>query len=547
MRTAAGAAAALISLILSAAALAGCFGGGDGGGDGGPDPATLAPASSPVYVEAAVRPEGTVRSEAEAALGKILDGEDPGTRIGQELDRALREEGTGITYSRDIAPWLGERAGFFLPEVGSDGVLAIATTNPTRALASADRAAKRQDQSQKRRSYKGESFKVDSSFDAHGLIGDFLVVGSARDFRAAVDASQGQSLADDKAFTSAVADTRDTAVASAYVSPDRLLDAAAKDDPESASELEAAQSVLGAAARQPAVATLTPAEDRLTVELSTGAPAGASEPKQSQALLDLPSDAWAGLSLSGVAETVKRSLDSSGETSGSDELRQTFESATELDLEEDVLSWLGDAAAFAQGTSAEDFGAAAVILSNDAVLSQRALAKLTDLAVKGLIPGATRLNEQQPGTTTVPPATGGTTVPETTVPGTTGPVTPAGLGEEGFTVTPTGLLQPLEVVSRDDRIAVSYGAATEVALEPPDKTTLGDTAQFKRATKALGSGYVISGFAAVPPIVTLLQSVAGDEAALARARPFLQGLDFLVLGSARRGDREVRKLVIGLR
>jgi len=537
-----------VPIALGAFTVAGC-GGGDGGADGGPDPASLAPASSPLYIEAAVQPEGSVRSGTLGVLGQMLDDKNPGAALRREVDRSLREAGAGIKFRQDIQPWLGSRAGMFLTGLGGDSAIAIATDDPDQALAAANRAAKRMDPRQQRRSYKGVQFSVDSDFDAHGMIGDFLVLGNARGFRAAVDASKGESLADDMTFQDTLAMSRDTALAGMYLRLRRLLRGAEGDDEGAALRARVLGAALGATARQPIVATVTPTEDSVTLDVISASPPGAGPPMPSEALLNLPSDAWAGLGLTNLADTLGdavRAVESSGEEgTGAEEIRAALDAATGLDLDEDILAWPQDMGLFAHGTSIEEFGVALLIFSSDAVASQRAIAKLAQQAREGTLAGADELDTDQPDTTPAP------TAPVPVPPGTdapTGPIETAPIGGEGFTLTFTSLPEPIEIQASDDRVVIGYGTATDRALEPPAEQTLGDTALFKRAASALGEGYAINGVLSFPPALTFLAGTGlADDPRFNRARPFLAGLSFLALGSSRTGQRSTLRAVVGLK
>ena len=103
------------SLVLAVLALAGC-GGGGAGGEG--DPASAVPPDALVYTEVVVRPEGSLRDDARDAAGKVLRTDDPDGEIRRLVDQAF--EGEDFDYDRDVAPWLGERAGFWLQNADGD-------------------------------------------------------------------------------------------------------------------------------------------------------------------------------------------------------------------------------------------------------------------------------------------------------------------------------------------------------------------------------------------------------------------------------------------
>ena len=72
---------------------------------------SLVPASAPIYAEAAVQPTGERREDALAAAGKLLRTGDPAGKLRQLIDDGLAENGGGLTWEKDFAPWLGEDAG----------------------------------------------------------------------------------------------------------------------------------------------------------------------------------------------------------------------------------------------------------------------------------------------------------------------------------------------------------------------------------------------------------------------------------------------------
>ena len=95
--------------VLAAAALAipiaGC-GSSDSSSSGNTDPAKAIPASAPFYLEATVRPTGQQRTDLEAALRKILRTDDPGAKITELIDKEASKDGgeaTTRTSSRGSA------------------------------------------------------------------------------------------------------------------------------------------------------------------------------------------------------------------------------------------------------------------------------------------------------------------------------------------------------------------------------------------------------------------------------------------------------------
>src|SRR5271166_4180387 len=96
-------------LVLATVALAGC--GSSSSPGSSTDPADVIPASAPLYAGAVVRPDGTLKTDATAAASTLTHQPDSYARLAS----VLQVPGSPpLTYSHDIAPWLGPNAGIFL-------------------------------------------------------------------------------------------------------------------------------------------------------------------------------------------------------------------------------------------------------------------------------------------------------------------------------------------------------------------------------------------------------------------------------------------------
>ncbi len=129
---------------------------GCGGDEEEPEttPASVVPASSLVYADVSLRPEGEERTAVEAPLAALLGSEDPGGLIVEELDRDGRRGRSEIAYEADVEPWLGEHGAIFftslLPtetaveesfaEKGVEGAFVVESTDPDAAQAFVDKA-----------------------------------------------------------------------------------------------------------------------------------------------------------------------------------------------------------------------------------------------------------------------------------------------------------------------------------------------------------------------------------------------------------------------
>ncbi len=111
-------AAAPILLALTAAvlALAGCGSSSSPGSSA--NPASVVPASAPLYLGAVVRPSGSLKAGATSAATTLTHQPDSFAR----LAAVLQAPGSPpLTYSHDLAPWLGTNAGIFLTSLSTSG------------------------------------------------------------------------------------------------------------------------------------------------------------------------------------------------------------------------------------------------------------------------------------------------------------------------------------------------------------------------------------------------------------------------------------------
>jgi hypothetical protein len=106
--------APLLALAAAVLALAGC--GSSSSPGSSVDPASVVPASAPLYLGAIVQPGGSLKSSATAAATTLTHQPDPYTRLAS----VLQAPGTPtLTYSHDLEPWLGTNAGLFLTSLST--------------------------------------------------------------------------------------------------------------------------------------------------------------------------------------------------------------------------------------------------------------------------------------------------------------------------------------------------------------------------------------------------------------------------------------------
>src|SRR5690349_14368240 len=87
----------LALVVLGALVAAGC---GGGGSSGGTDPATVAPANTPMYIDFTIRPEGETKANIEGLAQKLAGVDDLGGLIVSKLEESATEEGEEIDFEK---------------------------------------------------------------------------------------------------------------------------------------------------------------------------------------------------------------------------------------------------------------------------------------------------------------------------------------------------------------------------------------------------------------------------------------------------------------
>jgi uncharacterized protein DUF3352 len=503
----------LISLLLPVVAvLAGCGGDGSPSAPAGPDPATLAPADAPLFAEGVVRPEGDQQEALDSALSKLLATDDPGAFVVEQLDKVLPRSDAGLTYEDDIEPWLGEQAGIFFETFtgDADGAAVVATTDPQASDQAIEKAAAADEESERRRSYEGVDYLLDRGGTAAGVVGDFLVAGTENAFRDAVDASNGRSLAGSGDFKAQLDQAPDDRVGFVYADPRAILDALQKSGQVSSAQVESAGPGLEALLSQPVTASVTATSDQLALQASA-ATGAAPAPQESPLLRDFPQDAWLAFAVTDAGQTW-RLLDRirAGPESGFPPLG----GGRGFDLATQVARWAGDIGGFVGGTSLFGLSGALVLETSDEQASVKTLDQLQ------------RALGNDPAVS-VEPLTGA--------------------GEHGFSLTPTGVPISFQVVQRGGRVVAGLADSVSDVFSP--SSTLGDSDAFKSAADALGGDFAPVTFVDFVPLFQLVDSLpqAQSDPDYRSAKPYLDHLDYLVLGGRSDQDRAEVRMVLGLR
>lgn len=507
---------ALAAALVAAAGLAAGCGSSSSGGDA--DPAAAIPASAPLYAEALLRPDGTLGANVGAVARKILGTDDPAGKIAELFDRAARKD--GITFRKDVEPWLGKRAGAAVTSFGgtgkADGVLVLASTDDDLAR----KAIESSPQAGGKRSYRGVDYRLDAAdATAAAVTGGRVLIGSERGVHAAIDAIKGDSLAGSPKLKHARETVPGDQLGFLYLDVRSLVRAAAADAGLSSGPAAALLGTASGSLPETIVAKLGAQPDAITVDAAAIGLQSSAQPGAGGAgmVAKLPRSSWLALGVGDLGKTLDETLtqvSSSGLGGlGVEALLRQFRRQSGLDLRRDLLAWMGDAGIFVAGTATSAVGFGLVVDSKDPAATRRAVDKLSGLA--GAATGA-RVGDLQA----------------------------AGV-DAGFTVRTSGGPE-IFVAAAGDRFIVAAGRpAFDQALAPSEP--LGTAPAFTGAAAKLGGGYLPAFFLDMPQVTRLIGDAAGSNASFERAKPYLDAFGGVVAGARRDGDVSRTRIVATVR
>ncbi|MCW3031639.1 MAG: hypothetical protein JWM66_1772 [Solirubrobacterales bacterium] len=562
---------ALLASVLAAGSLAatGC---GSGASGTSIDPARVVPASAPLYAGAVVRPTGSLQSSARAAAQALTHQPDPYLR----LLSALQTPGSGaIDFGKDVAPWLGPRAGVFLTATGSseqraverlvtllehgilgsaggefpfasgsvEGAIVLDTRDAPKARSFLQKLAKRA--GAHATSYRGVSYQATAGGIAFAIVARLAVIGTDTGVHAVIDTNAGgPALASAPSYAKLLGAAPAGALAHVYANAGAFGGSGGAQRSLSGLSLLAGSGYLNA--------SLVPASRSITVDADAiaaqpGASTGglfSSGTKAATALGELPGESWLALGLADVGHTLGAdvaaieglaSLGGGGLTgSGSEATGSGFsvkgllagilaplralggENAT---TRRDFASWMGSAGLFTSGTGLLELRGGAVIDSNDPARSRAAVGELGAILRRG-----------------------GASVQPTKIAGT----------ETAVAVRVSGLPAVLDVAagtgaSGRAKFVIGLGEqSVQTALKP--SSTISSSAPYGTATATLGRGYQPDAIVDFPTLLGLFEGVGlSEDPSIAPLVPYLRSLTTLSAGSASLGSGiERQRLVLGL-
>lgn len=500
--------------VTAAFAIAGC-GGSDSSSE--TDPAAVAPAGSPVFVEATLRPKGTLKSNVDTLSSEIAGIAEPEQRILSELESSLSESDANVSYVDDIKPWLGEKGAVFFTHYDGDdftGVgFVVQSTNASAATALIDKLAKSSDSPVADSSYEGVDYKVQSSDDsALGLVGDFLVFGEdEQTFKDAVEASQGESLADDEAYSNTISAQPSGSLVDIYVNIGSLIEQAGT--PTTDQALQVLQAIGLDPTDSTALASMVPGSNQIEIDFSTDLGGGSAPAGDASDLLGtFPNAATAAFATPEAGALLQQVIDGIDESGlppqvPPNQLKSTLATAG-IDLDKLVGS-IGDAGLFVEGISVNTIDTALVLTTNDPAAAKEAVANIGRLVRQSGAPGVTAVSDIGSGFSISSPE----------------------MGEN-----------KVSVVTKGDRIVIAYGTSAILQGLAADGNLSRDRV-FEAAVASLGDT-PISGFfngRRLPETVHRLVS----DAQFQEVASYLRKVQFIALGHDAEDGLSTTKLIVG--
>jgi Protein of unknown function (DUF3352) len=492
--------------------VAGCGGGDSGGSD---ELASLVPPNVPAYVEMVARPHGEQRDAIESIASRVGGIDDPGSALVQQLDAQLAESGT--TYEDDIEPWLGEREALFFQSFNGDSVpfaAILETTDPGAAQDFLEKlTASVPDGYLKRPTYNGVQYlevRGEGASVGMGVVNDFLVVGPLDAFKAAVDASNGSSLAESGDFEDGVSAVSSDNIGLGYVDSSQAIQAAtATMNPLEAQALKPLLATLGSG---PVAFSVSATSDEASVDVSLPT-TSAQELTGGDLVGKAPADAWFALGAEGLGQALDSALDSAPVIPGIGSVEDQIKQETGVDPR-DVVTWMQDGYAFVSGTSEKTIAIGGVARSSD---QQASSAAITLLEARFRADVDAKVG---------PPPQG---------------------AEKGFSASAPESPQGIQVGQFGDHVVGALGPGQPAANALHPKTTLADDPSFQAGERALGSDFSPLAFMSLGPFFLVAEKggQANDPDYLA-AKPYLQKLDYLILGTSD-GDRTTARFVVGVK
>jgi hypothetical protein len=482
---------------------------GGGGASGDADPATVVPADATLYAEVVVRPEGSLRDDALDAAGKVLLTDDPEDEIRKFADLLLQGD---LDYEQDVQPWLGERAAVWLPRTVEDddpGVVLLTATDADEARDSVEAALLRNGDATER-SHRGHEYLVDGRGLAAGVVEGFVALGREANYKRVVDAAEGDSLAEADRYADAVETLEDERLAHFWLDTAALFEQGLAADPELRARADQLSALLPFDDLPPVAGSFTADGERLGLEARARTGFGSLLGAGGTPLLrELPGDSWLALGSADVGESLRETVDGLAGAFGSIAVRRELQRQTGLDLDRDLLDWIGDAGFFVRGTTASTLDGGLVIQPTDEDRAADAFGRIV-----GAIQVAAKVRAR--------------------------PLAVTG-ADQAFEIVAPGAAFPVVLARGSGLVAITAGRpAAEAALGSDDR--LGDSDLYSEAEDVVGMEP-----SALLSMEHVIEIAARDpDPEFEGSRPYLEAFTVIALGVTADGDEGVARLAAGL-
>jgi hypothetical protein len=501
----------------------------------GADPASAVPASALAYIQADVRPGGSLAQSIDAASKRLLGISDPGSKLVAMIDKSMA---SGSSYETDVSPWLGQQAAVAVlagtTRAKAEFAVVLDQTDTAKARAATKNSVlfgSRSGPSDTlaHASYRGVSYTEDLTAPIDvGVVGDYVVLASdAAAFDAIVDTYRGAaSLAASSGFKQAVSAELAGADGVAYVPLFRLLDAlipAAGTQSSTAAQIlqelrtRFANAILSGSAR------FDSSGAAIDLAVSGAGSSGSSSSGEANPIGTLPGGSWLAVGLTNVGPSLGKlftelgQLGSSGSSGSFTSSLREIQQVTGVNIEGDLQS-ITTAGLFAKGSNFGTLEAALVLSLKDPSRAPMIVSQLDRLAA--LISTSDHAFS-------------------------VGPLSQTNI-QSGFTIQVPNVPFTFDVAAGGGRVVVALGT-TSLNDALASSGRLSATSGYSTATADLGSGIQPDAIIDLPAIVALLKNLgAASGATASKALPYLERLGTVALGSGTAGgERHVRIVVSG--
>lgn len=488
---------------------------------GNPTAADLVPPDALGYVDVSLDPSLS-QKRAIASLAERLP-KDAQEKITEALPKGLNSlfEEIDLDYEQDVKPWLGDELAGFVHRADPDplGAALLQTTDPEAALAAATKAVEKDVGPLADATHREVSYSVAKDV-AVGVVGEYLVVGDAKSFKAVIDAWHDGGLSGSEDYSTLVGSLEPDRVVTYWANTPAILDQMEKSEALSAEERQQL-SFPGLGQFQTALAgSVFATSESVVFEQVSNKPDGAGEdiaytPSDAGQLGTAPASAWFGAVIPGVGDAARKALDTFEKE---EPVREPFREAVGLELD-DVLAWMGDGTLFVGGSQLSNLSGALSIASSDPAATEKFVTALVDAGT------------QQ-----------GVAVRSTTVGGL-----------NGFEIADATIPARVRLLG-GDRLVLAVDAqgagddSTATAGITGDGETLAEDKTFMAAGGGLGTDYAPVLFLDVQRATEVVKSAFGQSSIppeFAEVEKYIAPIGYLAGGTREDPERVHQRLVIG--